>query len=180
MSSRPDCIFEIPQLWQSDFSRVCSNCYCSCSFEAEILKIGQSSHKMYGNNIQESMTILNSCTKKVWKLIEGTSYLSNYLAIRDNSYLSMSVLIYQSIYLSLFQSIYLSKTIHIYLSISACSNVSNLDILNLSIYRSIDWSSTVQISLSIKEYTMPDRKRGTSKDSLSYRLSQRWQVCYFN
>ena len=43
-SSRPDCIFEIPQLWQSGFSRVYSNCYCSCSFEAEIIKIGQSSH----------------------------------------------------------------------------------------------------------------------------------------
>ena len=31
---------------------------------------------MYSNNILnflESMTILNACTKKVWKLIEGTS-----------------------------------------------------------------------------------------------------------
>ena len=34
VSSRPDCIFEIPQLWQSGFSRVYSNCCCSCSFEA--------------------------------------------------------------------------------------------------------------------------------------------------
>ena len=41
-----DCIFEIHQLWQSGFSRVYSNCFCSCSFEAEIIKIGQSSHKM--------------------------------------------------------------------------------------------------------------------------------------
>ena len=66
VSSRPDYIFEIHQLWQSDFSRVYSNCCCSCSFEAEI-KIGQSSHKMYGKNIlnfQESMTILNAYTKK--------------------------------------------------------------------------------------------------------------------
>ena len=47
VSSRPDCIFEIDQLWQSGFSRVYSN----CSFEAEILKIGQSSHKMHSNNI---------------------------------------------------------------------------------------------------------------------------------
>ena len=43
------------------------------------LKIGQSSHKMYSNNIlnfQESMTILNACTKKKsWKLIECTIYL---------------------------------------------------------------------------------------------------------
>ena len=67
-----DCIFEIHQLWQSGFSRVYSNCCCSCSFEPEIIKIGQSSHKMYSNNIlnfQESTTILNAHTKKVWKLI---------------------------------------------------------------------------------------------------------------
>ena len=67
VSSRPDCIFEIHQLWQSVFSRVYSNCCCSCSFEPEIIKIGQSSHKIYSNNIlyfQECMTILNACTKK--------------------------------------------------------------------------------------------------------------------
>ena len=78
VSSRPDCIFEIHQLWQSGFSRVYSNSCCSCSFEHEIIKIGQSSHKMYSNNIlnfQESMTILNACTKKVWKLIECTTYI---------------------------------------------------------------------------------------------------------
>ena len=48
--SRPDCIFEIHQLWQSGFSRVYSNCCCSCWFEPEIIKIGQSSHKMYSNH----------------------------------------------------------------------------------------------------------------------------------
>ena len=67
VSSRPDCIFEIHQLWQSGFSRVYSNCCCSCSFEPEIIKIGQSSHKICSNNIlnvQESTTILNACTKK--------------------------------------------------------------------------------------------------------------------
>ena len=76
VSSCPDCIFEIHQLWQSGFSRVYSNCCCSCWFEAEIIKIGQSSHKMYSNNIlnfQES-TILNACTKKVWKLIECNTH----------------------------------------------------------------------------------------------------------
>ena len=35
-----DCIFEIQQLWQSGFSRVYSNCFCSCSFEPEIIKTG--------------------------------------------------------------------------------------------------------------------------------------------
>ena len=71
-----DCIFEIHQLWQSCFSRVYSNCCCSCSFEPEIIEISQSSHKMESNNLLnflESTTILNACTKKVWKLIEGTT-----------------------------------------------------------------------------------------------------------
>ena len=60
-SSSPDCIFEIHQLWQSGFSRAYSNSWCCCLFEPEIIKIGQSSHKMYSNNIvnfQESTTIL--------------------------------------------------------------------------------------------------------------------------
>ena len=47
VSSRPDYIFKVHQLWQSGFSRVYSNSCCSSSFEAEIIKIGQSSHKMY-------------------------------------------------------------------------------------------------------------------------------------
>ena len=74
VSPRPDCIFEIHQLWQSGFSRVYSNCCCSCSFEAEIIKIGLSSHKMYSNNIlnfQESTTILNACTKKSGNLLNA-------------------------------------------------------------------------------------------------------------
>ena len=79
VSSHPDCIFEIRQLWQSGFSRMYSNCCCSCSFESEIIKISQSSHKIYSNNIlnsQESTTILNACTKKkVWKLFEGTTFV---------------------------------------------------------------------------------------------------------
>ena len=68
MSSCLDCIFEIHQLWQSSFSRVYSNCCCSCSFEREIIKTSQSSHKMYSNNIldfQESTTILNAYTKSL-------------------------------------------------------------------------------------------------------------------
>ena len=74
VSSRPDCIFEIPQLWQSGFSRVYSNCCCRCSFESEIIKIGQSSHNVYSNNIvnfQESTTILNACTKKSGNLLKA-------------------------------------------------------------------------------------------------------------
>ena len=72
-SSRPDCILEIHQLWQSGFSMVYSNSCCSCSFE--IIKIGQSSPKIYSNNIvnfQESTTILNACTKKTGNLLNAT------------------------------------------------------------------------------------------------------------
>ena len=63
VSSRLDCIFEIHQLWQSGFSRVYSNSGCSYSFEPEIIKIGQSSHKMYNNNTLSTI-ISNACTKK--------------------------------------------------------------------------------------------------------------------
>ena len=76
VSSGPDCIFEIHQLWQSGLCRVYSNCCCSCSLEPEIIKIGQYSHKIFSNNIlniQESTTILNACTKNVLNLIEGTT-----------------------------------------------------------------------------------------------------------
>ena len=51
---------------------VYSNCCCSCSFEAEIIKIGRSSYKMYSNNIgnfQEFTTILNACTRKSGNLL---------------------------------------------------------------------------------------------------------------
>ena len=86
-ASRSDCIFEIHQLWQSDFSRVYSNCCYSCSFEAEIIKIGQSSNKMYCNkilNFQESTTILNACTKKKTSgnLLNTPTYLSRSIQFR--------------------------------------------------------------------------------------------------
>ena len=74
VSSRPDYIFEIHKLWQSGFSRVYSNCCCSSSFEPEIIKIDQSSHKMYSNNIpnvQVSTTIVNACTKKSGNLLKA-------------------------------------------------------------------------------------------------------------
>ena len=74
VSSRPDCIFEIHQLWQLGFSKVYSNCCCSCSFEPKIIKIGEWSHKMYSNNIvtfQESTTILNACIKKSGNLLKA-------------------------------------------------------------------------------------------------------------
>ena len=84
-SNVSDCIFEIYQQWQSGFSRVYSNCCCSCSFELEIIKIGQSSHKMYSNtilNFQESTIILNACTKKSGNLLKAPHiYLYVYLCV---------------------------------------------------------------------------------------------------
>ena len=104
VSSCPDCIFEIHQLRQSGFSRVYSNSYCSCSFELEIIKISQSSHKMYSNNIlnfQGSTTILNTCTKKFWKLIEGTMYIYIYIYtyIYIHTYIYIYIYIYTYIYI---------------------------------------------------------------------------------
>ena len=87
--SRPDCIFDIHQLWQSGFSRVYCNCCCSCSFEAEIIKSGQSSYKMYSNNIvnfQEFTTILNACTWKSGKFLNAPRiyiYIYIYIYIMD-------------------------------------------------------------------------------------------------
>ena len=73
-SSRPYCIFKIHEQWQTGFSRVYSNCCFSCSFESEIIKIGQLSYKMYSNNIlnfQGSTPILNACTKKPGNLLKA-------------------------------------------------------------------------------------------------------------
>ena len=44
VSSRPDWIFEIHQLWKLGFSRVYSSSCCSWLFLPRIIKIGQSSH----------------------------------------------------------------------------------------------------------------------------------------
>ena len=99
-----DCIFEIHQQWQPGFCRVYSNCCCSCSFKPGILKIGQSSHKMYSNNIldfPESTTILNACTKK--KKSGNLSYaprmlLSIWLSMYLSDNLSILMLISNSLY----------------------------------------------------------------------------------
>ena len=69
-----DFIFEIHQLFKSGFSRVYSSSCCKCSFEPEIIRIGQSSQKMYSNNIlnfQESTIILNAYTKKSGNLLKA-------------------------------------------------------------------------------------------------------------
>ena len=68
-----------------------SNSCCSCLFEAEIIKIGQSSHKMYSNNIldfQESTSILNACTKKSGNLLNSLHmYIFIYICIYVDVYI---------------------------------------------------------------------------------------------
>ena len=89
-SKCPHWIFEIHQLWQSGFSRVYSNCCCSCWFEPEIIKIGQLSHKKYSNNIlnvQESTPILNACKKKsletYWRYHIFANVLDCYIVLSN-------------------------------------------------------------------------------------------------
>ena len=61
-----------------------NSCY-SCSNESEIIKIGQSSHNMYSNNLlnfQEIMTVLNACTKKSGNLLKALRiYIYIYIYI---------------------------------------------------------------------------------------------------
>ena len=103
VSSCSDCIFEILKLWQSSFSRVYSNCCCSCWFEPEIIKIGLSFHNMYSNNIlniQESMTILNACTKKSGNLLNAPRiYIYIYIHIYIYIYIYVYIYIYIYIYI---------------------------------------------------------------------------------
>ena len=78
---------------------VYSNSCCSCSFESEILKIGQSSHKMYSNNIlnfQESTTIFYACTKNSGNLLKAPRILLNLLKLLNlyNQKIDIYVYIY--------------------------------------------------------------------------------------
>ena len=136
VSLRPDCIFKIHQLWQSGFSRVYSNCCCSCSFEREIIKIGQSSHKIYSNkilNFQESTWILNACTKIVWKLIEGALY---YIHTPTGAYIHIYILIFLSLFLWL--CLCLSLSLSLSLSHNHCLCQSVCLSVSLSIYMYIN------------------------------------------
>ena len=110
--SCPDCIFEIHQLWQSGFSRVYSNCCCSCSFEPELIKIVQSSYKIYINNIvnfQESTPIFNACTKMVWKLIECTTCIFVWMDFALNPHTLFIMWIFSSIYKNHFLFLWLQS-----------------------------------------------------------------------
>ena len=115
----PDCIFEIHQLWQSGFCRVYFNCCCSYSFEAEIIKIGQSSHKMYSNkilNFQESTIILNACTKKSRTYWMHHVYTHTHTHTHTHTYISVFVCVYIYIYIYACVSIYVS----VYMCVCVC------------------------------------------------------------
>ena len=65
------------------------SCY-SCSFEREIIKIGQSSHKMYSNNIlnfQESKTIFK-CPYEKSQETYGMHLVSELLKVDTANWLS--------------------------------------------------------------------------------------------
>ena len=89
------------KLWQWGFSRVYSDCCYSSSFELEIIKIGQSSHKMYSNNIvnfQESTTILNACTKKSGNLLNAPCiYIKGHNLVKLMSFRVMENLVVDTI-----------------------------------------------------------------------------------
>ena len=76
--------FKIHLLRQSGFSRVDSNCYCRFIW-TWIIKFGQSSHKMYSNNIlnfQEFTPILNACIKMSGNLLNQLpTYIHIYIYI---------------------------------------------------------------------------------------------------
>ena len=98
-----DCIFEI----SPPVGSVYSNCCCSCWFESEIIEISQSSHKMYSNNIvnfQESTTILNACTKNVWKLV-GFDVWKAFLVVLFGGFL-IPLCIFSANYNPLFISVF--------------------------------------------------------------------------
>ena len=115
LSSCLDCIFEIHQLWQSGLGRVYSNCRCSCSFEPEIIKIGQSSHKMYSNKHSEFSRVYNNfkCpyekSRETYRMHLVYSIINLfYLLLTDTSDIhrhnfistNLLILVYLSFYLS--------------------------------------------------------------------------------
>ena len=66
--------------------------WSSCSFEPEIIEIGQSSHEMYSNNIvnfQASTTILNASTKNSGNSLNPLRiyiYILEYFLIKNGHY----------------------------------------------------------------------------------------------
>ena len=112
-----NCIFKLHQLWQSGFSRVYSSCCCSCWFEPEIIKIGQSSNKMYSNkilNFQESTTILNPCPKECLE----SYWIHHVTAILNWKATNYFIYIYIYIYIYNFERTWIIYSVTLSLSLS--------------------------------------------------------------
>ena len=150
MSSRPDCIFEIHQLWQSGFSRVYSNSYCSYSFEPEIIKNGLSSHKMYSNNIlnfQESTTILNACTKKSGNLLNAPWIYSLCVSLCTHVYM------YLPTYLHTYIHTYIHSNQHIFRGVGFAFLSFFLIISSLSLSFSLFLTLSLSLNVCVCVYT---------------------------
>ena len=126
MSPRSDCIFEIHQQWQSGFNRMHSNYCCSCSFEPEIIKIGQSSHKMYSNKILnfQGSTISNAHTKKYGNLLKARRiwiYMFIHICLYIYIYIYMHMYVCIYVYITCISVLLsrqdISKSIYIYIYI---------------------------------------------------------------
>ena len=99
-----------------------SNSYCSCSFESEIIKIGQSSHKTYSNNIQnfqESTTFLNAHTKKVWKLFVCTRL------IRESKHIFLALFLF---HVNVYQFLSIFLTVFPFISQSSDCKICWMDL----------------------------------------------------
>ena len=121
-----------------------SNCCCSCSFEPEIIRIGQSSQKIYSNNIlnfQESTTILNACTKKSENLLNAPRiYIYIYI------YMCVCVCVCIYIYIYIYIYFFTSCSIEAYLLclkylniLIAFSSLENYFILSSAITPKCPW-----------------------------------------
>ena len=134
VSSRPDCTFEIHQLWQSGFRSLYSNLCGSCSFEPWIIKICHSSHKMYRNNIlnfQVFQTILKLAQKKKYGNLLKTyrKYIYIYIFIYTHSHTHTHAHIYIYIYIYMYVCMSVLTSIDLLMLIMYLSNYKSQSLL---------------------------------------------------
>ena len=137
VSLRPDCIFEIHQLWRSGFSRVYSNSCCSCSFEPEILKICQSFHNMYSNkilNFQQPTKILNACTKKSGTILNAPRiYIYIYIYIWKSAIENYIYIYHYFIYINLSTSLFINISLFLSLNLLVFLHLFHFSHLSISV-----------------------------------------------
>ena len=150
MSSPLDWIFEIHQVWQSGFSRVYSVCCCSCWFEPEIIKIGQSSQNMYSNKraYENFKCQYKKCLKTYWRhhviyiyiyiyepYTHKNGYKHTYICIYACVRVYIYIYIYIYIYEYLYVCIYICMCVYMYIHIHTCMHAKTLAIKNHSNYK---------------------------------------------